>query len=479
MASIEVLKHKHPEVKEVESAWKRISVLVEEKESLYLSPEYFVSFPNESAQEKENRSVNYINGFYNPTQDLITASGDYIMRQSITRTTTSQEIQSFFDRADKSGQSLNDFVKNQISPNLTAYGTVFCVVDKPKGVALTRAEEIENGMPYLAVLHPLQVLDWAYAESGELIWFRYSQAWQVDRSSPFSGVPDDDLEFVTWTQTEYFRHDKGGKLIEQFPHNFGVVPVAIQASFLIDANKTIGKSTFFSGSRQLFMGNNLLSKANQEILKYGSVLIMSTMDIDPRQRERDVDPETGLPVTNTKTAEGNVLSTGDMANPPSYLEKDISVVDKANAQAVKYFDWAAHGEATGQSAMPLEDGQAMPQSGVAKAYDFQDVDANLHAKAQDLQALEVQIVNIVAAELGIVNPVFSIQYPTSFDVDSFSDKVSQVADLDRIGFRSETGKKIAMKRITSDITQNEDERSIINDEIDQSQPPEPEPPKAF
>ena len=115
--------------------------------------------------------------------------------------------------------------------------------------------------------------------------------------------------------------------------------------------------------------------------------------------------------------------------------------------------------------MPLENPSATPQSGVSKAYDFKDVDANLHSKAQDLQAIEKQIITIVAAELGIA-PEFSIQYPESFDTDSFADKVSQVADLERIGFASETGKKISMKRLTNSITQNEEERAEINKEID-------------
>lgn len=464
--NVRVLENRHTEVKDNLLAWERIRVLVEEDEKRYSDPKYFTSFPNEDAQEKEIRRSSFVNGFFNPSQDLVNAPGEYILRQAIVRTSTSAEIEAFYSKADRSGQSLNDFVQNQICPNLTAYGTVFAVVDKPRLVADTKAHEMALGMPYLCVLNPIQVMDWAYSDDGGLEWFRYCQGSEQNRNDPFGDVPVSALEYVTWTRTDYYRHDKGGKQIEQFTHNFGVVPVAIQSAFVVDANKTIGKSTFFSGSRQIFMGNNLLSKANQEILKYGSVLLMSTMDTDPRQRERDIDPATNLPRMNNKTSEGNVLSTGDMANPPSYLEKDISVVDKANAQAIKYFEWASRAEATGQTAMPLQDAQATPQSGVSKAYDFQDADANLHAKAQDLQSIEKKIIAIVAAELGIKNPEYSIQYPTSFDVDSFQDKVSQVADLTRINFGSDTGKRIAMKRITNDITQDEAERDIINSEID-------------
>jgi hypothetical protein len=468
---IKILQHEHPEIKEIRSAWERIRVLVEEDEKHYTDEAYFVAFPNESDTEKSKRKIAYKMGFFNPTQELVNASGEYICRQDIVRSSPSSELTDFFLRADKSGQSMNDFVKNQISPNLTAYGTVFTVVDKPRTQFNTRADELSNGMPYLCVLNPLQVKDWQWGDDGELLWFRYVQGSNYDRLDPFSEPPSSDLEYITWTRDEFYRHNSDGNLIESFSHGFGLVPIAIQASFIIDTQKTIGKSTFFSGSRKIFMGNNLLSKANQEILKYGSVLLMSTMDADPRQRERDLDPETNLPRMSSPSSEGNILSTGDMANPPSYLEKDISIVDKANEQAQKYFTWAAKAEATGQQAQPLQDAQASPQSGVSKAYDFQDVDANLYAKAQDLQSLENQIMKIVSAELK-VNADYSIQYPKSFDVDSFEAKVAQVADLKRIGFMSETGIKIANKRITSDITQDENEMDVINAEIDSYKEPE-------
>lgn len=474
---IAILKHVHPEVKAMQLAWERIRILVEEDEEKYSATPNCIKFPNESDEDYRRRMEVFRMGFFNPSQQLVSKAGEYICRQQIDRTTPVKDLEAFFAKADKSGQSLNDFVQNQISPNITAYGTVFAVVDKPREVAPTKADELARGMPYLCILHPLQVLDWMWGEDGELLWFRYWQTESPDRTNPFSPVPTGAMEFVTWDRMEYVRHDKDGKEIERFTHGFGLVPIAIQASFVVDTQKTLGKSTFFSGSRQIFMGNAHLSKANVEIERYGSILITSTMDWDPRQRERDIDPETNLPKQTSPTAEGNILTTGDMANPPMYLVKDLDIIDKANAQAQKYFDWAAHAEATGQEAAPLAAPEAKPgapESGVAKAYDFQDVDANLHAKAQDLQAMEEQIARIVAAELK-VKPEFSIKYPQSFDVDSFEAKVSQVAGLNSITFASETGIKTAMKRITPDLTMDQAERDKINKEIDAYVPPEPDP----
>lgn len=472
---IKILESKHPEVKEMEGAWARSRILVEEQEANYTLEPYFQAFPNESRTETQKRKEPYRMGFFNPAQELVATKGEYILRGKIDRITDAQELQAFIQRADKSGQPLNDFIKNQASPNLQAYGTVFGVVDKPRGIQPNKAQELAGGMPYLCILHPSQVLNWAWGEDGGLLWFRYWKDQTVDLSDPFGAGASGDREYITWDRASYFRHDAKGNLVEALGHGFGVVPIAVQASFVMSDQRTLGKTTFFSSSRHLFMGNTHLSKANMEILKYGSILMVHANDWDSQRGiEREIDPETNLPrLTNREAREGEILAIQDMDQRPGYLEKNIEVVEKANAQARWYFSLAAQTEATGQEPEPLEGGN--PASGVAKAYDFQDMDANLFSHAQDLQGFETQVMTIVSKILKVSAP-FSIKYPSSFDVRGFRDKVAQVADLQRIRFSSPMGLKLAEKRLTAEITNDEQEQQAINDEIDSAQAPEPEAP---
>lgn len=473
----EALEVKHPEAKAMAGYWERVRILLEEDEDCYPDAKFFPRLPNEKEADWKKRMIVFVLGFCNPSQSLVSTKADYIFKKSPDRKTGSADLTAFIAKADRSGQSLNDFMKNLASPILQGYGTLFGVVDKPRVLAVNRLQELSQGMPYLCILQPQQVLTWAWGQDGALVLFRYWQAANVTQDNPFEPIADGGREYVTWTRTEYFRHNKKGERVDYLLHNFGVVPVAIQAAFLVDASKTLGKSSFFSTSRQIMMGNNHLSVANFEIAKYGSVLLIDQQDIEantPRPREDG----TNLPVMTQATADGSIMRVQDMAKPPAYLVKDIKVVETANIQAQWYFQRAADTEATGQEPMPLSGPQGNPESGISKAYDFKDTDANLSAHAQDLQEWEIQVLAIVCAMLGVKTD-YSVVYPTSFDSEGFLQKIERIAALQKIGYGSKTGMKAAARRLTSELSTDKAEQKKIDDEVDAAidAPPAPEPVK--
>jgi len=470
--SLAVLQRKNSEVQKLQDTWERVRILVEEDEAHYASPKLILNLPNEDATKKSQREQLFKLGFFNPARELISAKGDYILRRQVIRNTTNTELKKFIDSTDQYGTHLNDFIRNQVSPILQSYGTVFAVIDKPRGPFESKAAELNAGMPYMYVLHPQQVLNWDWGRDGNLEWFRYVQGYEVRELSPFDNGEEYATSFVTWTKTDYFRHDKQGNLIETFQHGFGMVPVAIQSAFLINPLATLGSTTFFSSSRHIIMGNNHLSIANIEVAKHGSLLMMENTDWDPHYTERKRDPETNLPQLESRAKEAAVLAVSDMSHPPKYLEKNIEIITRANEQAYLYFSMAADAEASGQAPAPIigntnpKPGSGSPQSGVAKAYDFQDMDANLFSHAQELQSFEKQILTIAAAELGISNPVFSVQYPSNFDVRGYEEKINLAIGLDKIAFQSTLGIKLAQKQIVPDLTQDPVLQKQIEDEID-------------
>lgn len=471
MSTSTILTQRHPEVVKYAPAWERIRALLEEDESCYSSAEFFIPFPNESTAQKTARLQAFIMGFYNPSQDLVSAKGDYILRRQVDRDSDNELVNRFFDRADKSGQSLGEFVKNEASPILSAYGTVFGVVDKPRGPFLTRAEELQNGMAYLHILHPTQVLNWVWEKSGAIKWFRYWQYKADYEPSEFEDTTTIQKEYVTWTRTEFIRHDEGGVEIERVPHGFGVVPVAVQAGFTPDPRWTLGKSTFFSSSRQIILGNNHLSAANVEVFKYSSVLIMNRDDYDQNITIRPtVDEGDGkvVDVTTRAAKTRDLMVVDSVSEAPRYLVKDLEGVDKATEKALWYFRMAADAEASGKTPMPLSGDAAVaqPQSGVAKAYDFQDMDANLFAHAMDLQNFERQVTELFCRAMGIAGNPFSIRYPTNFDTRSFEEKIKQVAGLRNIAFPSDTGMRAAYGNLAVEITAAPEQIEVIKKEIE-------------
>ena len=470
---ISILQAKHPEIAGMEAYWTRARVLLEEDEASYGDKAFFIDLPNEDPEERKARLSEYLMGFCNPSQDLVSVKGDYILRRGVDRKTDNTELSQFFARADRSGQSLNDFIRNQGSPTLQGYGTVVAVVDKPRTIAQTKAQELASGMPYLCILNPLQILDWKWGLDGSLEFFRYWQGSADTFRTEFSPAQTSTREYVTWTKNWYYRHDEKGDLKDFLNHNFGIVPVAIQGAFMMDSEKTLGKSTFFSSSQKIFMANNKLSVANYNIAGYGHLLMMERQDVDERHVKLKRDADTNRKEITEATKEKKVLPVQDMAKKPEYLLMDIEIVDKANHQAQLYFHLAAQAEATGREPMPLSGPQGSPQSGISKAYDFQDMDANLFAHAMDLQEFEIQISTIVT-KIQRINATFSILYPRNFDVRGFQSKIQRIMELQKAEYPSKTGMNIAWRSLTTELTSDQAEQAIINGEIEAAAEVEPE-----
>jgi hypothetical protein len=458
----------HREIETILPHWKRIQILVDGDEDLYKDREIFLQLPKETSDKHGDRWPWFLNGFFNPSQDLVTLKGDYIVRRGIERKLDSKELKAFAERADRSGETLNDFMRRKVAINLDAYGTVFAVVDKPRAVFADRASEIQGGMPYLCILDPQQVVNFAFNKDGSLAWFRYQAVMDDELPDPFNPVDSCQVVYVTWTEQEYFVHNAKGERTDYFLHNFGVVPVVIQAAFVMDDDDVLGSSTFFTASRQIVMGNNLLSVANYEIAKFGTVLMVDSMDWQDTPRKRD--PNSNVPQMTAPTTAGDVMPVSDMNKKPEYLTKDIEIIDKANAQAHYYFELAAISSASGQEASPLVADRTSnnPASGVAKAYDFQDVDANLASFAKELESFELKVLKIVAIEMKVPTTGISVIYPKNFDVRGFVDKVDRVAALQKIKFPSETGLRAAMHSMTPDLTNDEKIRTQIDSEIDEA-----------
>jgi len=460
--STEILNAVHPEIKEVEKAWERIETLLEECESEY--SDFILKLPNETDAKLRDRKPWFVNGFFNPTQDLVTAPVQYILRRGVTRKTDSVQLNKFISKADRSGQSLEEFIKNEAGPNLSSYGTVFAVVDKPSTPVSNGLEQLVFGMPYLTILSPEQVKNWGWNSDGSLEWFRYTQAAPVS-GGIFEKATGGGIEFVTWTRTEYIKHDSEGNEIYRIAHNWGIVPVAIQASFVASGD-TLGKSTFFSSSRHIIMGNNHLSIAQTEIAKYGSILLIDEADA-PNPRKNVRDENTNQLKLVEQAQEADTMKVADMKNRPQYLEKNLDLITKALEMATWCFKQALEAESSGKEVSPLTGnlGTDAPKSGVSKAYDWADTDAMLYSRAMDLQAFEVQICRIEQTIMKDTKP-FTIQYPTSFDVMDFGEKIQQIKDLQSVNFPSIEAIKASFKRLVPEITTSDELRKTIDVEID-------------
>lgn len=458
----------HPELMKVQSIWMRIKILKEELRSQYA--DFMIAWPNESIAGRKERAESFLAGFVNPSQMLLRSKGDTIYKKEIQRNTPSTGQAQFIEAADRSGQGFQEILHHEVAPTLAAYGTIFAILDKPTAAAdaVTKEEELRIGMPYLTILDPFQVIDFEYGADGRLLWFKYTVDAPVDRTDPWNPKQNPAWKtsrgIATWTQLTYSVRSPNNKTqfyVPEVPNPFGFVPVLIQAQN-VEPNHTIGASTFFSSSDYLVMGNNLDNAANVEVFKNASAtLLMQNQDWDDDQQPSNTtDPTTNLRVLNKKAHDfKNVLVY--QKDKPEFMTRDLDLITFAEGRSKRFFDMAVENERHVLAVMNKD----IPASGVSKAYDFIDTNAMLAGFAAAMERFEKQVLAMVAAMLD-ESPDCVVVYPSDYDVRTFSERLQYIQDLLKANYPSPIGLKAAYKSLTPEITQNADEATTINNEID-------------
>ena len=460
-------KQMHPEIKDVQTRWKRIDILLNEKEDKYGEPDFFLSMPNEQAAAKTERAISFCRGFINITGVLLRSKTDSVYRKGVNRVDLTSMQTEFTKNADRSFQSFEEVMRNEVALGLSGFGTVFAVIDKPKGESLNAADEEKKGVPYITILSPFQVLDFEWGDDGELLWFKYLVDSEAIRTDPNVSRNVKLDRTVTWTRTEYITQTGKEKSVSA-PNPFKFVPVVIQTQYC-EPNKTIGKSSFFATSNMIIMANNLACASNFEVFKNAAAtLLMNIQDWHEESIEREKNPDTNLKrLTVQSDEQKNVLLY--QTDKPEYLARDLKLVDSAAARAITYFEKAVDNERTAFSVLSASSKvTGTPASGASKAYDFVDVNNVLASFASALEKFEHQVYRFVARMTNQNDSLFTVIYPRVFDVRTLAEKVTFVEGLISIGMEkiSPTLMREAYKGIAPDVTQDPEKQDAGVKEID-------------
>lgn len=117
----------------------------------------------------------------NHCQSVISVYNSFLFREEPNRDFSNNgmtfELEMFLRDADMDGRSLNAFMKD-VATWSSVFGHCFIMVSKPDVGAVTRADEVAQGVrPYVSLLTPLVVLDWQWKRSPsgryEMVYFKY------------------------------------------------------------------------------------------------------------------------------------------------------------------------------------------------------------------------------------------------------------------------------------------------------------------
>jgi len=362
---------------------------------------------------------------FNHSREVVDLLNKYLFKQHITRSDDApEELKAFWSVSTKNGLGIRDFAR-QCGRKSSSLGRIGVVVDNnaPKGI-VSRADEKAMGVrTYAYIVTPPQLLDYSWGEDGLLNWILIQEIARDDGDPLLSSgklIP----RYRLWTRTDWrlFEEQKIGKTnktrvveIGNGAHDLKEVPVVLHDNIITDEEYTspalIDDIAYLDRAVANYLSN--LDAIIQD--QTYSQLAMPAQNVMPGD-----DNYNTLMQMGTKRV---FLYDGEGGQPPMYLSPDpkqaamiLTVINKIIGEI--YHTVGMAGERTKQdNAVGIDN-----SSGVAKAYDFERVNALLQAKADSLEALENHVARLVCKWHGIDMKDRYVSYPDNFDTRSLYDE---------------------------------------------------------
>lgn len=395
---------------------------------------------------------------FNHTREVVDLVNKYLFKQEVSRNKDDapESVKKFWRKSTKNSLTIDDLAR-QISKKSSIYGRIGIVVDMdryneaPKNA---KEEKDANIGAYAYIVTPLQMLDYSFDEHGHLNWILI---YEIDRDDedPFNSSGQLAEKYRLWTKDSWYlieRKKMPNKkkptitLLDSGTNELGEVPVIL-------ADNIIGDEEYSSPS--LIDDIAYLDRA---VANYLSNLDAIIQDQTFSQLAM---PAQGMLPGDENTSKLLEMGTkrlfsydGTDGAKPFYLSPDVKQADLIVQVVSKIINEIYHtvglaGERTKQdNAVGIDN-----SSGVAKAYDFERVNALLAAKADSIETIENKIARLVAKWHGDelseeLDPLVS--YPDNFDTRGLHDEFDISARLMLID-APETVRRTQMKSIVEKL----------------------------
>lgn len=375
---------------------------------------------------------------FNHTREVVDLINKYLFKQHIARNEDDvpESVKRFWKKATKSGLTINDFSR-QVSKKSSLFGRIGIVIDCTRvseggKVLITKRDEKELDLgAYAYIVTPMQMLDYSFDEHGELNWILiYEEA--RDDADPYTSSGKTIDRYRLWTRDTWHLFEVSGNTrgrkaiaeIESGEHGLGEVPVILADNIIGDdeysAPALIDDIAYLDRAVANYLSNLDAIIQDQTF----SQLVMPAQGMSPGDNM-----EKKLLEMGTKRV---FTYNGESTAPPQYISPDVKQADLIIQVVTKIIGEIYHtvglaGERTKQdNAVGIDN-----SSGVAKAYDFERVNALLAAKADSLEAIEEKMIRIVAKWHGddIPDHKSFISYPDNFDTRGLYDEFDISARL--------------------------------------------------
>ena len=425
----------------------------------------------EGASEFNDRLVRAYR--FNHSKEVVSLVTKYIFKEGVIRNTTdaSEALQKFWKNATLGGVSIDGLMK-QVSGMSSVSGRVWVAVDTKKadGAVLTKADEkAGKSRTYAYLIEQHDVLDFSKDEYGELDWILYRMKFRDDIdpvNSSGAFVP----RFMLWTREEYILLEERIKsepvsVVPVIVLADGVASAVLSSMTTSDTMKTvtdngrqivvIQRASHELGVVPIFPSDHIentepyapaglideIAYLDKAVANY-----LSNLDaiIQDQTFSQLIMPAQGMMPGEDSYAKMVEMGTrriflydGEGGSAPQYISPDAAQAGMVMQVITKIIGEIYHsvgmaGERTKQDNASGIDNS----SGVAKAYDFERMNALLAAKADMLQRTEERIAGLVELFSGNVSAGVEdfaiddlIKYPDSYDVRALPDEFDIATNL--------------------------------------------------
>ena len=384
----------------------------------------------------------------NHCRNIIQIYSSFLFRVKPTREFGDMEnepsLNSFLKDTDLDGNNFDTVVKQ--AQNYSAiYGHCLLVLDKPKVVTQTKADELQQDIrPYLSIVTPENILDWNYKRE---INGKYSLDYLKIR------------EEVDKAGGTYFRMWYPDRIDTVYLNSSGAEPRIIDT-----AENQIGKIPavilYNAKSHKRGIGQSDLT----DIADLQKAIYNEFSEIEQLIRLTNHPSLVKTPSVNASAGAGAVIEMPEEIEPnlkPYLLQpsgQNLQAIMDSITKKVESINRIAHTGAVRTT-------KTQVSSGIALQTEFELLNARLSEKADNLQLAEEQLFKLYAL---FQNTKFEgeINYPETFNIRDFATDLMFYQQPKAINVQSPTLVKEIDKEIARAVVDDNSKLNIIFDEID-------------
>lgn len=410
-------------------------------------------------KHKKERDADYLERvqmsyYYNFCAPIIDIYTNHLFKEPVIQDWADVEIavENRENNIDRKGSSLSEF-RREMAELAQIYGHIFVLVDKPRTEAqiVSLAQQQEAGMfPYFTFFRPTDVINWALDEFGNAHWVLLQENLNGN-INPFEFDKDNMnmVQYRLWTRNEWVLYNSKFEEIERATHGLGSVPIGIVF------NKPSKKHQNYLGISEIadiaFIARDVYNKCSElnEIIRNQTFSILTLQGNSKDYNE--------LSVGTSKA-----LLYPKETNVPQYIspaaENAETLMKQIDRQVHKMFQLA---KLEGGSATQTE--QIDSQSGISKAFDFQETNSALAKKAGHMEDGELRMWDLFARWEGKKEFAGSVSYPRDFNIQELNDELDEAEKLMKLSLGNEFNiqmKKEIIKKKFPRITDEERDKMI-------------------